>query len=191
MADLPNDEKAKKPIGTSVLLGLLVGIISHEIVYQYANSHLWFSLAGVIPGLYISRALIKSRLKAMHVIESDDLTIARKLQGKISYSESFANYCKLAFIACFDHHGRRQRAGSRISRSASINVYPHELMEFFHSDDVFHLSLARHCVDKEGIASWSSIDINYPLTTEPSVFSVDSESFSDESLNRHILEMLS
>ena len=101
MADLPHDEKAKKPIGTSVLLGLLVGVISHEIVYQYANAHLWFSLAGVMPGLYISRALIKSRLKAMHVIESDDLTIARKLQGKISYSESFANHCTLAFVACF------------------------------------------------------------------------------------------
>ena len=57
MADIPNDEKAKKPIGTSVLLGLLVGVISHEIVYQYANLHLWFSLAGVIPGpIYIARS---------------------------------------------------------------------------------------------------------------------------------------
>ena len=101
VADIPNDEKAKKPTGTSALLGLLVGIISHEIVYQYANSNLWFSLVGAIPGLYLLRALIKNRLNAMHVVESDDLTIARKLQGKISYSESFANYCKLAFIACF------------------------------------------------------------------------------------------
>ena len=101
VADIPNDEKAKKPTGTSALLGFLVGIISHEIVYQYANSYLWFSLAGAIPGLYLLRALIKSRLNAMHVIESDDLTIARRLQGKISYSESFANYCRLAFIACF------------------------------------------------------------------------------------------
>ena len=101
MADIPNDEKAKKPIGTSVLLGFFVGVISHEILYQYANPHLWFSLAGVIPGLYISRALVKNRLRAMHVIESDDLTIARKLQGKISYSESFSNYCTLAFVACF------------------------------------------------------------------------------------------
>ena len=101
MAVLPHDEKAKKPIGTSVLLGVFVGVISHEIFYQYANPHLWFSIAGLIPGLYISRALIKSRLKAMHVIESDDLTIARKLQGRISYSESFANYCTLAFVAFF------------------------------------------------------------------------------------------
>ena len=101
MADIPNDEKAKKPIGTSVFLGFLVGIISHEILYQYANPHLWFSLAGVIPGLYISRALVKNRLRAMHVIESDDLTIARKLQGKISYSESFSNYCTLAFVRLF------------------------------------------------------------------------------------------
>ena len=101
VAEIPDDEKAEKPTGTSALLGLLVGIISHEIVYQYANSYLWFSLAGAIPGLYLLRVLIKSRLKAMHVIESDDLTIARKLQGKISYSESFANYCKLAFIAFF------------------------------------------------------------------------------------------
>ena len=101
MVDVPNHEKAEKPIGTAALLGLLVGTISHEIVYQHANSYLWFSLAGAIPGLYLLRALIKSRLKAMHVIESDDLTIARKLQGKVSYSESFANYCALAFIACF------------------------------------------------------------------------------------------
>ena len=101
MADITNHEKAEKPIGTAALLGLLVGIISHEIVHQHAKSYLWFSLAGAIPGLYLLRALIKSRLKAMHVIESDDLTIARKLQGKISYSESFANYCALAFIACF------------------------------------------------------------------------------------------
>lgn len=101
MADIPNDEKAKKPIGTSVLLGFLVGVISHEVLYQYADPHLWFSLAGVIPGLYISRALVKNRLRAMHVIESDDLTIARKLQGKISYSESFSNYCTLAFVASF------------------------------------------------------------------------------------------
>ena len=101
MADIQNDETAEKPIGTSALLGLLVGIISHEIVYQNANSYLWFSLAGAIPGLYLLRALIKSRLKAMHVIESDDLTIARRLQGKISYSESFANYCAFAFITSF------------------------------------------------------------------------------------------
>ena len=101
MADIPNDEKAKKPIGTSLLLGFFVGVISHEILYQYANPHLWFSLAGVIPGFYISRALVKNRLRAMHVIESDDLTIARKLQGKISYSESFSNYCTLAFVASF------------------------------------------------------------------------------------------
>ena len=101
MADIPNDEKAKKPIGSSLLLGFFVGVISHEILYQYANPHLWFSLAGVIPGFYISRALVKNRLRAMHVIESDDLTIARKLQGKISYSESFSNYCTLAFVACF------------------------------------------------------------------------------------------
>ena len=101
MVDVPNHEKAEKPIGTAALLGLLVGTISHEIVYQHANSYLWFSLAGAIPGLYLLRALIKSRLKAMHVIESDDLTIARKLQGKVSYSESFANYCALTFIACF------------------------------------------------------------------------------------------
>ena len=101
VAEIPDDEKAEKPTGTSALLGLLVGIISHEIVYQYANSYLWFSLAGAIPGLYLLRVLIKSRLKAMHVIESDDLTIARKLQGKISYSESFSNYCTLAFVASF------------------------------------------------------------------------------------------
>ena len=64
MADIQNDETAEKPIGTSALLGLLVGIISHEIVYQNANSYLWFSLAGAIPGLYLLRALIKSRLKS-------------------------------------------------------------------------------------------------------------------------------
>ena len=101
MADIPNDETAEKPIGTSALLGLLVGIISYEIVYQNANSYLGFSVAGAIPGLHLLRALIKSRLKAMHVIESDDLTIARRLQGKISYSESFANYCAFAFITSF------------------------------------------------------------------------------------------
>ena len=101
MADIPHDEKAKKPAGTSALLGFLIGVISHEIFYQFANSYLWFSLVGAIPGLYILRALIKNRLRAMHVIESDDLTIARKLQGRVSYSESFANYCRLAFIACF------------------------------------------------------------------------------------------
>ena len=64
MADIPNDETAEKPIGTSVLLGLLVGIISLEIVYQKANSYLWFSLAGAIPGLYLMRALIRESVKS-------------------------------------------------------------------------------------------------------------------------------
>ena len=83
MADIPNHEKVEKPIGTATLLGLFVGIISYEIVYQHANSYLWFSLAGaLIAGLYLLRVLIKSRLKAIRVIESDDLTIARKLQEK-------------------------------------------------------------------------------------------------------------
>ena len=40
MADFPNYEKVEKPSGTAALLGLLVGIISHEIVYQHANSYL-------------------------------------------------------------------------------------------------------------------------------------------------------
>ena len=65
-------KRLKKAIGTAALLGLLIGIISHEIVYQHANYYLWFSLAGAIPGLYLLRALIKRRLIAMHVIESDD-----------------------------------------------------------------------------------------------------------------------
>ena len=137
----------KKPKSQSVplLLGVLVGVISHEIVYQYANSQLWFSLAGVISGLYISRALIKSRLKAMHVIESDDLTIARKLQGKISYSESFANYCTLAFIACFLIITVGANALVQEFPEAPVSIFTlASLWSFFsHFDDTFQLSLAR------------------------------------------------
>ena len=153
MADLPDDEKAKKPIGTSFLLGVLVGVISHEIVYQYANSQLWFSLAGVIPGLYILARSDQESVESDARYRIDDLTIARKLQGKILRTHFFLN------------HGRRQRISSRIRRC--------ELMEFFLN--TFQLSVARHCVDKERIALWSTIDINYSLTAEACV-SVDSGS---------------
>ncbi|RPG22288.1 MAG: hypothetical protein CBB93_001500 [Oceanospirillales bacterium TMED33] len=37
----------------------------------------------------------------MGIIESDDMTISRKLMGKVSYSESFDLACKLLFSLCF------------------------------------------------------------------------------------------
>ena len=71
MTDIPDEEVASKPV------------------------------AAYIPGFYFLRIWIKSKLKSMNVIESDDLTISRKLGGNVSYSESFSNVCTLAFSVCF------------------------------------------------------------------------------------------
>ena len=57
--------------------------------------------SGVYSGVLFLRIWIKSKLKSMNVIESDDLTISRKLGGKVSYSESFSNICTLVFSVCF------------------------------------------------------------------------------------------
>ena len=80
--------------------------------------------------LYIARSGQES-VKAMHVIESDDLTIARKLQGKISYSESFANYCKLAFVAFLIITVGANALVQEFPGSASINLYPVEAYGIF------------------------------------------------------------
>ena len=37
----------------------------------------------------------------MRVIESDDMTVSRKLAGKVSYSESFSRLCGLVYSVCF------------------------------------------------------------------------------------------
>ncbi len=101
MKDLPEEEAASKPIGMAVLLGLLTGCLSHELILSFVHGYLWFSVAAFIPGFYLLRVWIKTKLKSMNVIESDDLTFSRKLGGKASYSESFSNMCKLAFSICF------------------------------------------------------------------------------------------
>jgi hypothetical protein len=101
MVDIPEEEVASKPIGMAILLGLLTGCLSHELVLSFAPHYLWSSLAAFIPGFYLLRIWIKSKLKSMNVIESDDLTISRKLGGKVSYSESFSNICIMVFSVCF------------------------------------------------------------------------------------------
>ena len=101
MTDIPDEEVASRPVGMAVLLGLLTGCLSHELILSFAPEYLWSSVAAFIPGFYLLKIWIKSKLKSMNVIESDDLTISRKLGGKVSYSESFSNICTLVFSVCF------------------------------------------------------------------------------------------
>lgn len=101
MTDIPEEEVASRPIGMAILLGLLTGCLSHELILSFAPQYLWSSLAAFIPGFYLLRIWIKTKLKSMNVIESDDLTFSRKLGGKLSYSESFSNICTLVFLVCF------------------------------------------------------------------------------------------
>ncbi len=101
MTDIPEEEVASRPIGMAILLGLLTGCLSHELILSFAPQYLWSSLAAFIPGFYLLRIWIKTKLKSMNVIESDDLTFSRKLGGKVSYSESFSNICTLVFLVCF------------------------------------------------------------------------------------------
>ena len=101
MTDISEEEVASRPIGMAVLLGLLTGCLSHELILSFAPQYLWSSLAAFIPGFYLLRIWIKTKLKSMNVIESDDLTFSRKLGGKVSYSESFSNICTLVFLVCF------------------------------------------------------------------------------------------
>ena len=101
MTDISEEEVASKPIGMAILLGLLTGCLSHELILSFAPQYLWSSLAAFIPGFYLLRIWIKTKLKSMNVIESDDLTFSRKLGGKVSYSESFSNICTLVFLVCF------------------------------------------------------------------------------------------
>ena len=101
MTDIPEEEVASRPIGMAILLGLLTGCLSHELILSFAPQYLWSSLAAFIPGFYLLRIWIKTKLKSMNVIESDDLTFSRKWGGKVSYSESFSNICTLVFLVCF------------------------------------------------------------------------------------------
>ena len=101
MTKIPDEEKASLPIGMAALFGVLIGICSHEFLLNYFPSYLWFSWVAIFPGLYLLRIWSKSKLKSMGVIESDDMTISRKLMGKVSYSESFNIACKLLFSVCF------------------------------------------------------------------------------------------
>jgi len=101
MTEIPDEEVASKPIGVAILLGLLTGCLSHELILIFAPDYLWFSVAAFIPGFYLLRIWTKTKLKSMNVIESDDLTISRRLGGRVSYSESFSNICKLVFSAFF------------------------------------------------------------------------------------------
>ena len=95
MTDIPAEEKASRPIGMAALFGFLTGICSHELLLHYSPTILWFSLGAIFPGLYLLKAWSRSKLKSMGVIESDDMTISRKLMGKVSYSESFDIASKL------------------------------------------------------------------------------------------------
>ena len=101
MTEIPAEEKASRPIGMAALLGFLIGICSHELLLHYSPTLLWFSFGAIFPGLYLLRVWSRSKLKSMGVIESDDMTISRKLKGKVSYSESFDIACKVLFSVCF------------------------------------------------------------------------------------------
>ena len=101
MTEIPAEEKASRPIGMAALFGFLTGICSHELLLHYSPTFLWFSIGAIFPGLYLLRAWSRSKLKSMGVIESDDMTISRKLMGKVSYSESFDIASKLLFSVCF------------------------------------------------------------------------------------------
>lgn len=101
MTEISSEEVASRPIGVAVLLGLLTGCLSHELILSFAPEYLWFSLAALVPAFYLLRIWTKTKLRSMNVIESDDLTISRRLGGKRTYSESFTNSCKLVFSACF------------------------------------------------------------------------------------------
>jgi hypothetical protein len=98
---IPDAEKASRPVGMAALFGFLIGISSHELFLYYLPSYLWFSVAAIFPGLYLLRIWINAKLKSMGVIESDDMTISRKLKGKVSYSESFYIASQLLFSICF------------------------------------------------------------------------------------------
>ena len=101
MTDIPEQQVAPRPVGIAVLLGLITGSISHELFWISAPAYQWFSVVSLIPGFYLLRIWINFKLKSMHVIESDDLTISRKLRGKLSYSESFSRFCGLAYLVSF------------------------------------------------------------------------------------------
>ncbi|MEK9704175.1 MAG: hypothetical protein VW829_19325 [Deltaproteobacteria bacterium] len=101
MTEIPDEEKASRPVGMAILFGFLLGISSHELLLHYFPSYLWFSVVAIFPGLYLLRIWSRAKLKSMGVIESDDMTISRKLMGKVSYSESFYITCQLLFSVCF------------------------------------------------------------------------------------------
>ena len=101
MTDIPEQQVATRPVGIAVLVGLLVGGISHELFWIFAPAYQWFSVVAFVPGFYLLRIWINFKLKSMHVIESDDLTVSRKLAGKVSYSESFARLCGLVYSVFF------------------------------------------------------------------------------------------
>ena len=101
MTEIPAEEKASRPIGMAALFGVILGICSHEFLLHYFPSYLWISWVAIFPGLYLLRIWSKGKLKSMGVIESDDMTISRKLMGKVSYSESFDIASKLLFSVCF------------------------------------------------------------------------------------------
>lgn len=101
MTEIPDEEKASRPVGMAILFGFLLGISSHELLLHYFPSYLWFSVVAIFPGLYLLRIWSRAKLKSMGVIESDDITISRKLMGKVSYSESFYITCQLLFSFCF------------------------------------------------------------------------------------------
>jgi hypothetical protein len=101
MTEIPDEEKASRPVGMAILFGFLLGISSHELLLHYFPSYLWFSVVAIFPGLYLLRIWSRAKLKSMGVIESDHMTISRKLMGKVSYSESFYITCQLLFSVCF------------------------------------------------------------------------------------------
>ena len=53
MTDIPDEEVASRPVGMAVLLGLLTGCFSHELILSFAPEYLWFSVAAFIPGFYL------------------------------------------------------------------------------------------------------------------------------------------
>ena len=97
MTEIPSEEKASRPIGMAALFGFSPGSVLTSFfctIYRPSCGFLWEQF---FPGLYYCEYGVGSKLRSMGVIESDDMTISRKLMGKVSYSESFDIACKLLF----------------------------------------------------------------------------------------------
>ena len=92
---------APRPVGIAVLFGLITSIFSHYLFWIFPPAYQWFTVVSLIPGFYLLLLWINFQLKSIQVIQSDDSQISRKLQVKLSYSESFSRCGGLAYLVSF------------------------------------------------------------------------------------------